>query len=589
MGYKELVELMKRPDKQYLLNMGAGKLSKRFKVSREDVFRARNEVRKLISPPINAHQERLPKILVFDIETSPTIAVTFSRFKANIGLDNVIQDPIMLTFSAKWLFSPDVIYDAITPEEVKNFDDRRIVTNLWKLLDQSDMNIAHYGCVTPGHRILKSDLTWEYVENLKVGDELLAFDEHSHSRSDAKNPRKYKLSKVVHSEPIIKRCSEILLSDGTKIIASDDHPWLTKHSKKHAHWVYTNTDTLLRDNIKGAKKFKTRDTLSRVLIPWESNIDNYHSGYLAGFFDADGCLRQQSRKGRKYGYTFTVTFSQKDDSIIDKLCESLNFFKFKYSIRHYDPFNKTIKIIRLLGGMPESLRFLAITNAYKKNKLKLDKLCELRLSATQDYEIISVTPIGDREVIGLETTSKTYIVEGFPCHNSGFDIPFLNSRAIIHDLPPYSPTRTIDTKRVASSQFRFPSNKLDALGEYFKVGKKIKTDINLWMNCIRGDQEALDNMSAYNNQDVILLEEVYLKLRPWIKSHPNLGMYMNLDETVCSCCGSTKIYEVPDRFFFTQTTKYPVYRCFDCGGQTRGRKTILDKTVKTTLGTSIPK
>ena len=317
MGYKELVELMKRPDKQYLLNMGAGKLSKRFKVSREDVFRARNEVRKLISPPINAHQERLPKILVFDIETSPTIAVTFSRFKANIGLDNVIQDPIMLTFSAKWLFSPDVIYDAITPEEVRNFDDYRIVVNLWKLIDQADLVIAHYG---------------EY-----------------------------------------------------------------------------------------------------------------------------------------------------------------------------------------------------------------------------------------------------------------FDLPFLNSRAIIHGLAPYSPVRSIDTKRVASSQFRFPSNKLDALGEYFKVGKKIKTDINLWMNCIRGDQEALDNMSAYNNQDVILLEEVYLKLRPWIKSHPNLGMYMNLDETVCSCCGSTKIYEVPDRFFFTQTTKYPVYRCFDCGGQTRGRKTILDKTVKTTLGTSIPK
>ena len=313
-------------EKKYLLDMGKGSISKRFNVTKEEVIAAKRIAKNIIMFGTEYHPNdvsfrkvlnKFPKILIFDIETSPSMTYTWGRFKQNIGLHQVIQDPIMLTWSAKWLYSTEIISDAITPEEVREFDDFRITASLWRLLDEADVVVAHFG---------------------------------------------------------------------------------------------------------------------------------------------------------------------------------------------------------------------------------------------------------DR-----------------------FDIPMLNSRAIVHGLVPYTSVKSIDTKQVASSQFKFPSNKLDALATYFNLAGKLGTDFSLWKNCLAGDKEAIDKMREYNNQDVILLEEVYLRLRPWIRSHPNAGIYMENDNTVCACCGSDNVYIIPNKFYHTQTTKYPVYRCKNCGGLTRGRRTVLKKEVSKVLGTSIPR
>lgn len=176
------------------------------------------------------------------------------------------------------------------------------------------------------------------------------------------------------------------------------------------------------------------------------------------------------------------------------------------------------------------------------------------------------------------------------CHNgNSFDIPKINSRFIINSFPPPSPYKTIDTKIISSIQFGFSSNKLDALAEYFGFQKKKPTTFELWAKCMKGDPQALRYMEEYNKHDVVLLEEIYLKLRPWMKSHPNMGIYSDESKTICSVCGSSNVNPMYDKFYYTQTTKYPVYRCTDCYGITRGRTTVLDKEVKKNLGTSIPR
>jgi len=172
-----------------------------------------------------------------------------------------------------------------------------------------------------------------------------------------------------------------------------------------------------------------------------------------------------------------------------------------------------------------------------------------------------------------------------------FDIPILNTRAIIHGLSPYSSIKSIDTKKVVSSTFKFPSNKLDALATYFGLEGKLKSGFNLWKSCLQGSdhtrQVHLDKMFIYNIQDVKLLEEIYLILRPWIKSHPNVGLYIESDTTVCSNCGSKHI-EKTDKFYYTSAGKYPVYRC-ECGALTRGRFNEYDKEKRKNLTLSIAK
>lgn len=43
-----------------------------------------------------------PKILFFDIETSPILAYTFSLFKPVIGISQIVEDPRVICWSAKW-------------------------------------------------------------------------------------------------------------------------------------------------------------------------------------------------------------------------------------------------------------------------------------------------------------------------------------------------------------------------------------------------------------------------------------------------------------------------------------------------------
>ena len=166
-----------------------------------------------------------------------------------------------------------------------------------------------------------------------------------------------------------------------------------------------------------------------------------------------------------------------------------------------------------------------------------------------------------------------------------FDVPKINSRFIMAGLPPTSTYIQIDTKEVAAKQFGFSSNKLDALAEYFNIEHKDDTDFELWANCMKGDQKALDYMESYNRKDVIILEKVYLKLRPWIKNHPNIGLYQEENVMVCPTCGS-KDLEEDGSFYYTSANKYKIMRC-SCGAISRMRTTFYPKDKKKNLTASI--
>lgn len=166
-------------------------------------------------------------------------------------------------------------------------------------------------------------------------------------------------------------------------------------------------------------------------------------------------------------------------------------------------------------------------------------------------------------------------------HNGDmFDLPRINSRFIINNMPPVTPYFSIDTCKVCKKQFGFSSNKLDALAGYFGFKHKLDTSFELWKNCMEGDIESLKYMEEYNKQDVILLEEIYLKIRSWIKGHPNIGNYIEDDIMRCSCCGSKNLFEVKSKYYYTSVGKYKLFTCSECGANSRGRFSIKDNKVE---------
>ena len=158
-----------------------------------------------------------------------------------------------------------------------------------------------------------------------------------------------------------------------------------------------------------------------------------------------------------------------------------------------------------------------------------------------------------------------------------FDIPKINTRFILNNMTPVSPYRQIDTLEVARKQFGFSSNSLDALATFFGFENKDPHDFKLWKDCLDGDEKALERLLLYNMKDVEILEKIYLKLRPWIKNHPNTNVIEDSDVPSCPVCSATSIALVRDKSYNTQHYKYPVCRCQSCGAIFRSKKRISSK------------
>lgn len=152
-----------------------------------------------------------------------------------------------------------------------------------------------------------------------------------------------------------------------------------------------------------------------------------------------------------------------------------------------------------------------------------------------------------------------------------FDIPTLNKEFVINGFSPPSPYKQIDLLQVCRRAFRFESNKLDYVTQSLGIGQKVRHEgHDLWVKCMKLDREAWKRMEEYNRHDVVLLERLYVQLRPWIQSHPNLGTFE--DYPCCTNCGSDSVHR--RGYAVTRVMKYPRFQCRDCGTWFRGNKSV---------------
>jgi len=175
-------------------------------------------------------------------------------------------------------------------------------------------------------------------------------------------------------------------------------------------------------------------------------------------------------------------------------------------------------------------------------------------------------------------------------HNGDkLDLPRLNTRFIVHKLDPPLPYQSIDTLKTIRKQFAFSHNKLDFVNQILNLPRKQPNDgQEMWNKCYQGDEKALKEMEKYNIQDVRILEDTYLRLRPWIKPHPNIGLFI-LDEHNhrCPSCGSKELKE-EGKLYYTTVNAYEQFRC-KCGAVGRKRKSALTIDQRRFILSSSPK
>lgn len=157
-----------------------------------------------------------------------------------------------------------------------------------------------------------------------------------------------------------------------------------------------------------------------------------------------------------------------------------------------------------------------------------------------------------------------------------FDVRKINARFLIEGFTPPSPFKVVDTMLEARSIAAFTSNRLEWLSAVLTDTPKSKHNkfpgFGLWTECLADNELAWKEMEKYNIIDVRATEKLYLKLRPYIVGHPNIGNYIDGDDTpVCPKCGSHKLQKRGTSR--TQVGVYDRYQCNTCGGWSRSRYT----------------
>ena len=182
----------------------------------------------------------------------------------------------------------------------------------------------------------------------------------------------------------------------------------------------------------------------------------------------------------------------------------------------------------------------------------------------ETYVLVVDSPYDDKAILEAflpEWSKADYAV----AHYSRFDKPFLAARLMANNLPSLPPVNDICTYKLAKAHFgrSLNGNKLDHLGTILNVGRKIKTQADLWVKCAAGDKEALRSMAEYNLQDVQLLNDVFRAMLPHVKSKLNFNLQTDEPILRCKQCGGDNLKQ--QGFEYTAATMRHRYLCQSCG------------------------
>lgn len=157
----------------------------------------------------------------------------------------------------------------------------------------------------------------------------------------------------------------------------------------------------------------------------------------------------------------------------------------------------------------------------------------------------------------------------------GFDEKHLAREFLLTGIPAPAPFKSVDLLKVVRANFKFPSNRLGQVGQELSIGNKEETGgWQLWYGVLHGDLKAQRHMAKYNKQDVVLTEQLFYSLLPYVKGLPHAGLLTG-NTSACCKCASTELE--PHGVTYTNTAVYPLFSCSNCGawnkvlrnGQTR--------------------
>lgn len=264
-------------------------------------------------------------------------------------------------------------------------------------------------CPTEDQKILTDDLQWIPAGNLKVGQRLVGFDElPTEYGASGHRRRKFRPSKVTHAQRVKRQIIRLEMSDGSTVTSSVEHPWLVA-TKQSRNQVWITSEHIAADLALGRKRY-----MHKFMEPWKLD-ESREAGWLSGIYDGEGYL-STLRSGALLGV------AQKPGLVwneIIRLHKELGFGSGKY----YQTGTSGCKTLQLHGGWREICRLLGTLRPIRlldkfQSSLQDGKLAKQMDGIGTPLEIVKAYREKDQWVAGLETSTHTYLCEGFAAHNS---------------------------------------------------------------------------------------------------------------------------------------------------------------------------
>jgi len=293
------------------------------------------------------------------------------------------------------------------PRQAAGFID--IVMKMYRVhLDKN----ADYCLAPEGVRVLTGDLRWIPLADVTEGMVLLGFDEMA--EGEVHHRRMYRPSTVLSVNHVRRQSYKLTLEDGMEFICSEEHPWLVS-SGLSGRWLTTDR---LRDKGHGLPAY------SRFIKPldvWEEDTTG-EAGYLAGAFDGEGWLSQNVPTGKnagKRGETFILGFAQNDNVMLKRVEQLLSSRGLTYRKRERK--GKNLKQLVLSGHKRREL--IQFLGEVRPRRLIANLKCELgMLDLRRKVLLVKKEFIGEHDLIALQTSTGTFIANGYATHNSSANI-----------------------------------------------------------------------------------------------------------------------------------------------------------------------
>ena len=276
-------------------------------------------------------------------------------------------------------------------------------------------------CVVPGTPVLTADLEWVPVERLQAGDELVGVDEYGALRDPARNPllsdsrfsvpqrtggRYYRRSVVVSASRRVAECAEMVLEDGRSVTCSLDHKWLMQKQRGKVR-------AAREGGVRGGKYswWRTDDLVpgDRIASPlrvWGRET-SFEAGWLSGIYDGEGSVNGRS----------VLSVSQLPGLVLDEIRRLL-------SVRDI-PFRDRERSNDACTAIEVGVRRYALELLGSLRPVRLLPRAETLWEDRQIYNrgestaalITEKRLCGLREVVVLETSTRTFLANGLIAHN----------------------------------------------------------------------------------------------------------------------------------------------------------------------------